>query len=120
MNDKYKLTRCKGFHEHGYCPYGARCQFAHISRENVNSWRHALEQNTLQFLARTESVADPNYQCEFNVAASGFKRLSFFEKLVKGEGNDKKAADSSTLKVSKGRNQFKKRSNTGKAKNAAK
>lgn len=28
----YRTRKCNQFHEHGFCPYGARCQFLHSIR----------------------------------------------------------------------------------------
>ena len=34
-NSKYKTKQCKTFWNHGYCPYGGRCQFLHFEKEQV-------------------------------------------------------------------------------------
>ena len=34
-NSKCKTKQCKTFWNHGYCPYGGRCQFLHFEKEQV-------------------------------------------------------------------------------------
>lgn len=36
INPNYKTKKCIQFYEHGYCPYGIRCQFLHKENEKGN------------------------------------------------------------------------------------
>jgi len=78
------MTLCNSYKTGaGYCEYGVRCQFGHISRDfsdfdsQKTRYQNLLDENATIMKSRIDTVADPDVNT-FNIAMPNKNRLSVF------------------------------------------
>jgi hypothetical protein len=64
--------------------YGTRCQFAHLLREQFNTYESILSENARQMAIRIQGVVNPDLS-HFNVVAPQLKRLPAFRTVCEPE-----------------------------------
>ena len=80
---KYKTKECQKFNQEGHCPYGTRCQFIH-SKMAAPKLKHQAVFTCL--MEASDMFFSFLEEKEVNMGISS--RLSFFEKISKGENGE--------------------------------
>lgn len=81
------MTLCKSYMTtQGFCQYGVRCQFCHLSRDfsdfdqQTTRYQNLLHENAKIMQSRIDQVADPDIS-QFNIAMPKKARLAIFESV---------------------------------------
>lgn len=100
---KFRMTLCKSYMTggEGFCQYGVRCQFCHLSRDfsdfhsQKTRYQNLLHENATIMKSRIDQVANPDVS-QFNIAMPSKARLSIFESVcpenTKQQKTNKKVA----------------------------
>lgn len=107
---KFRMTLCKSYQTgDGFCQYGARCQFCHLSRDfsdfdqQRTRYQNLLNENATIMKSRIDQVANPDVST-FNIALPSKGRLAIFESICpenSANNNGSKAQKKAANKANK-------------------
>lgn len=104
---KFRMTLCKSYMtSDGFCQYGVRCQFCHLSRDfsdfnqQRTRYQNLLNENATIMKSRIDQVANPDVST-FNIAMPQKGRLSIFESICPETNNKESTTKQKKSKTSK-------------------